>query len=254
MFTFHDKTALVTGASRGIGRACAIRLAQSGANVAVNYLSSPDAARETVATIKALGADAIAVRADVSLREDAHALVKATAEHFGTLDIVVSNVAGGGFRPLMEVTSAGLDAVMRTNAAPLVWLAQAAAPLLASTNGNGKVICVSSHGSHRAVANYGAIGASKAALESLMRHLAFELGPSGINFNAVLPGLILTEAVRTMPGVDSVLDIVRQQMLVKDRMLSPEDVADVVAFLASSASDLIQGQTIIVDGGISVRV
>ncbi|MEZ6062240.1 MAG: SDR family oxidoreductase [Planctomycetaceae bacterium] len=244
----------MTGASRGIGRACAIRLAQAGANVVVNFLSSPDAARETASAVKSHGVDSIAVRADVSVRDDAHALVNAAAEHFGGLDILVSNVAGGGFRPLMDVTPAGIDAVVRTNAAPLVWLTQAAAPLLSRSAGNGKVICVSSHGSARAVANYGAIGASKAALESLMRHLAFELGPTGINFNAVMPGLVPTDAVRTMPGVDSLLDLVRKQMLLKDRDLTAEDVADVVAFLASPGSDLIQGQTIIVDGGIMVRV
>jgi enoyl-[acyl-carrier protein] reductase III len=105
-----------------------------------------------------------------------------------------------------------------------------------------------------AVPNYAAIGASKAALESFVRHLALELGPTGINFNCVLPGIVATEAVRTMPGVEQVLQAAGERMMIPTRSLTPEDVAGVVAFLASSDSDMIQGQTIVVDGGVSVRI
>ena len=106
----------------------------------------------------------------------------------------------------------------------------------------------------RGIANYGAIGASKAALESLVRHLAFELGPSGINFNAVLPGIVATDAIRTLPGSEGMLQSVRQQILVRDKMVEPRDVAGAVAFLASPLSDLIQGHVMVLDGGISIRV
>jgi len=106
----------------------------------------------------------------------------------------------------------------------------------------------------RGIANYGLIGTSKAALESLVRHLAFELGRSGVNFNAVMPGIVETDAIKTLPGSAGMLASVREQILVRDRMLQPADVAGTVLFLSSPLSELIQGQVIVVDGGISIRV
>ncbi|WP_437223248.1 SDR family oxidoreductase [Planctomicrobium sp. SH661] len=253
MIDLRGKTALVTGASRGIGRACAKTLAACGANVAVNFLSSRDGAAETVRLVQSHGVQGVALRADVSDAEEIQAAVDFVHERFGRLDIIVSNAAAGGFKPLMEVSPANFDGVLRNNAAPLLWLAQAAAPRMQAAGG-GKIVAISSHGSIRAFPNYGAIGASKAALESLTRHLAFELGPTGINFNCVLAGMVATEAVRTMPNSSGMLQSSQELMLVKNRELTPERVADVVAFLASPLSDMIQGQTILVDGGISIRV
>lgn len=254
MSDLSGKTALVTGGSRGIGRACALELARRGANVAINFLSSRDAATEVAKLACGDDRQSIAVKADVSRSEDCHALVDAVANHFGGLDIVVSNAAAGGFRGIGELSLPNFEAALRTNAAPVCWLAQAACKHLESDRGHGKMIAVSSHGSIRAVPNYASIGASKAALESLVRHLALEFGPQGINFNCVLPGIVATEAVATMPGVKEVIQAAQDRMLIGDRALTVNDVADVVGFLASPASDLIQGQTIIVDGGITVRV
>ncbi|WP_146439039.1 SDR family oxidoreductase [Crateriforma conspicua] len=254
MIDLSGKTALVTGGSRGIGRACALRLADCGANVAVNFLSSRDAATDVAKQINQRGVGSIAVRADVSRQDDCHALVSAVAEHFGGLDIVISNAAAGGFRGVAQLTAPNLEAAIRTNAAPVAWLCQAAAEHLADENDFGKVIAISSHGSIRAVDHYAAIGASKAALESLVRHMALEYGPQGINFNCVMPGIVRTEAVSTMPGVEDVLAAAKERLLVSKRDLSPDDVSGVVAFLASRQADMIQGQTIIVDGGITVRV
>ena len=254
MIELSGKTALVTGASRGIGRACAIQLAASGANVIVNFRSSAEAATEVVQGIIAHGQTGVAVRADVTEQDDVKAMIEFIEERFGQLDIIVSNVGAGGFRPLMDVSPANWDAVLRANAAPLIWLTQAAQSLLTQSTGMAKIIAVSSHGSMWAVPNYGVIGASKAALESLIRHLALELGKDGISFNAVLPGVVDTDAIRTMPGADQVLKVTAEQMLVDSTIIRPEDVANVVAFLSSSLSDLIQGQTIVVDGGVSVRI
>ncbi|MEL6896339.1 MAG: SDR family oxidoreductase, partial [Planctomycetota bacterium] len=120
--------------------------------------------------------------------------------------------------------------------------------------GNGKFIAISSHGSQWAVENYGAIGASKAALEGIVRHLALELGPRSINCNCVLPGIIATDAVATMPGVEGTVRAAKERMMMDGRDLTPEDVAGVVEFLCGRSSDLIQGQTLIVDGGVSIRV
>ena len=249
----EGKVALVTGASRGIGRAIAVRLGQLGANVAVNFLSSRDGAEETVRLVQQQGVESLAIRADVSVADDLRAAVNYVVERFGRLDIIVSNAAAGGFRPLMEVKPVNLDGVIRNNAAPLLWLAQAAEPHL-GRSGSIKFISISSHGSIRGFGNYGAIGASKAALESLTRHLAFELGPRGFHFNVVLAGMVETEAIRSMPDRDTVLSAARDLMLVKRQNLMPEDVAHVVAFLAGPESDMIQGQTIVVDGGVSIRV
>lgn len=254
----------MTGASRGIGRACALRLAQCGADVAVNFLTSQGPSTEVVRQIQALGRRSMAVRADVSEREDVRAMVDVVTERFGGLDIVVSNVAAGGFRGASELTPVALEATLRTNAGAVVWLAQAAAESLAASakdgkpgHGNtrhGKLVAISSHGSMWAVPSYAAIGASKAALESLIRHLALEYGPRGINFNCVLPGIVATDAVLSMPDVDNLMKVAHDRMMIGERRLGTDDVADVVAFLASPLSDLIQGQTIVVDGGVSIRV
>ena len=254
MIDLNGKVALITGASRGIGRACAESLAACGASVIVNFLNSADAAKDVVSSIQNCGGRAIAVRADVSERDDDQAMMDVIGEHFGKLDIVVSNAAAGGFRPLTQATPASFDSILRMNTAPLLWLTQAALPLLQASKEISRVIAISSHGSIRGIANYGLIGTSKAALESLVRHLAFELGRSGVNFNAVMPGIVATDAIKTLPGSAGMLKSVQDEILVKDRMLQPADVAGTVLFLASPLSELIQGQVIVVDGGISIRV
>jgi enoyl-[acyl-carrier protein] reductase III len=252
MIEMKGQVALITGGSRGIGRACALKLAACGADVVVNFLSSKDQAAETVRLAQEFGVRSVAVRADVSDAQELSAAVDFVAERFGRLDMIVSNAAAGGFKPLMAVTPGNWDAVLRHNAAPLLWLAQAAAPVMRERG--GRIVAVSSHGSIRAFPNYGAIGASKAALESLVRHLAFELGPEGMRFNCVMAGMVATEAVRSMPHSAQILKMSQDLMLIRDKVLEPKDVADVVAFLLSPWSDKIQGQTIVVDGGISIRV
>ena len=252
------RRALVTGASGAVGGAIAFRLAQRGADVAVHFLKSEGAAVELAKRIDAIGRRVALVRADVSQRSEVEAMVQAAAEAFGGLDIIVSNAAAGGFRPLADSTPAQLESVIRHNAAPVVWLTQAAAELLQAGDTDqgrwGKVVAISSHGSVRSVENYGAIGASKAALESLTRHLAMEYGPRGINFNCVMPGILKTAAIEQLPGSDSMIDASLQRMLLPPRSLTPQDVAGTVAYLCSAEADMIQGQTIAIDGGVTVRV
>ena len=249
------RNALVTGASRGIGRAIAFELSRRGARVAVNFLNSQQSAIEVAEQIDRSGETAMVVRADVSQRDDVAAMMEEVVHEFGGIDIVVSNAAAGGFRNLSELKPVNLEAAFRTNTAPIVWLAQAAADSLAANDQRqGKFVAVSSHGSRWAIPYYGAIGASKAALESLVRHLAIEYGPTGINFNCVLPGIIATDAVSSMPGVESLVEAATERMMLGGRRLCENDVAQVVAFLCSDDSDMIQGQTMVVDGGVSVRV
>ncbi len=253
MIDLTGKVALVTGASRGIGRACAERLAACGADVTVNFLNSRDQAAEVVRSVQSYGRQAVAVRADVSEPDDVRALIDFIGERFGRLDIVVSNAAAGGFRPLLDLSPANWEATLRSNAAPLIWLMQSAAPLLTQQT-RTSVVAISSHGSTWAVPNYGAIGASKAALEALVRQFAYELGPQGINLNAVMPGIVDTAAIRTMPGVETMLNAVKERLLIRGDNITPTDVAGIVAFLASEHASYIQGQTIIADGGVSLHV
>ncbi|MCC9642371.1 SDR family oxidoreductase [Rhodopirellula sp. JC740] len=248
------KRALVTGASRGIGKAIALELASRGASVAINFLKSEERAVEVATEISNFGRNVMLVRADVSSKDDVTAMVDTVAEKWGGLDIVVSNAAAGGFRDLNDLTPVNFEAVLRSNSAPVVWLAQAAWPHLAKGIDHGKLVAVSSHGSNWAVPHYGAIGASKAALEALVRHLALELGDHGINFNCVLPGIIATEAIASMPGSEGLIEAATERMMVGQRRLCEQDVSSVVAFLSGPGSDLIQGQTIVVDGGVSIRV
>ncbi|MEM6469362.1 MAG: SDR family oxidoreductase [Planctomycetota bacterium] len=248
-----NRVAIVTGASRGIGRAIAVHLASLGANVVVNFLNSEPEAIQTARLINGFGREVQLVRADVSQEEDIQALVAQTRSNFGTIDILVSNAAAGGFRTLADTSTVNFEAALRTNTLPLLWLAQAASQDLSSRPHHGKIVSISSHGSRWAVPNYGAIGASKAALESIVRHLAMELGESGVNVNCVLAGMVATDAVTTMPSANEVLEASKQRAMLGSRSLTAEDVAGVVGFLCGKESDMIQGQTLIVDGGSSVR-
>lgn len=250
MTDLGGRVCLVTGASRGIGRACALRLARAGADVAVNYLTSQAAAREVAEEIRQLGGQAAAVKADVSEPDDVQAMIEFLGERFGRLDVLVSNVATGGFRSLADTMPQHVQAAMATNVVPLLTLTQAALPLFEMAEGRAKVVAMSSHGSHRALYAYGTIGTSKAALESLVRHMALEFGDR-INFNVVLAGLVATDSTRSVP--EEAFDMARAAMMTGGRDLTAEDVAETVLFLSSAASDLIQGQTIVVDGGAGLR-
>ena len=253
MIDLQGKVALVSGASRGIGRATALALAAAGADVIVNFLTSQSAATEVAGEIQKLGRRAATVKADVSEPEDVETMIGFVSERFGRLDILVSNAASGGFRPLMEASPRHFEATMNTNVLALLHLVQQARPLLQRPDGRAKVIALSSHGSHRALPAYGLIGASKAALESLVRHLALELGDSGVTVNAVLAGLVETDSTKHIPGASQMFELVRKRQLTSGRPLLAEDVAQTIVFLASPMSDLIQGQTIVVDGGEGIR-
>ncbi len=249
MIDLTGRIALVTGASRGIGRAVALRLAQAGADVAINYVTSQTAASDVASEISQLGRRAITVKADMSEPEDIASMLSIVGEEYGRVDTVVANAASGGFRSLIDATPANFESAMNTNVRSLMLLAQAALPLMQHTGPRRKIIALSSHGSHRALPAYGLIGASKAALESLVRHLALELGNQGINVNTVLAGLVETDSTRNLPDSEIAFEKIAERRLVSGLTLSPEAVADAVLFLASPMSDLIQGQTLVVDGG-----
>jgi enoyl-[acyl-carrier protein] reductase III len=254
MIDLTGKVALVTGSSRGIGRACAVRLAEAGADVAVNFVTAQAAAEEVATTITQLGRRCLIVRADVSEKEDVDELIGAIRDEFGRLDILVHNAATGGFRPLLAASVRNFQAAMNTNVQSFIHLIQAAAPLLEAAETRGKVVVLSSHGTHLALPAYGLIGGSKAALTAICRHFALELGDRGVNFNIVEAGLVETDSTRRLPNSREMFAGRRSKTMVGDRDLEASDVADAVLFLSSQLSDLIQGQTLIVDGGSAIHV
>ncbi len=245
----QGQVALVTGGSRGIGRAIALRLAEAGAHVAINYLRQRTAAEETVAAIRALGRQALAIRANVGEHEAIEEMVGEIKKEFGRLDILVSNAASGVLKPALELTEKHWHWTMDINAGTLLPLTQHAVPLMG--NRGGHIIAVSSLGSVRAIPNYAAVGASKAALESLVRHLALELAPQKISVNAVSAGVVDTDALSHFPNREQLLSHSAERTPT-GRLTTPEDVADAVLFLCSGLSAQIQGQTIVIDGGYSI--
>ncbi|MBN2356001.1 enoyl-[acyl-carrier-protein] reductase FabL [candidate division KSB1 bacterium] len=244
------KVALVTGGSRGIGRAIAVRLAEAGADVAINYLRHRAAAEETVKLIEAKGARALAIRANVGEPDNIPRMIDEIKNQFGRLDILVSNAASGVLKPAMELNEKHWHWTMDINAGTLLPLSQHAVPLMGQDG--GYIIAVSSLGSIRAIPNYAAVGASKAALESLVRHLALELAPYKVSVNAVSAGVVDTDALKHFPNRDEMLTAAREKTPT-GRLTTPDDVADAVLFLCSSLAKQIQGQTIVVDGGYSIR-
>jgi len=253
MIDLSGRVALVTGSSRGIGRACALRLADAGADIVLNYVSSQAKAQEVAERIAAQGRRVAVVKADVSEAEDCQALMAFIEAQFGQLDILVSNAATGGFRPLLATTARNFEAAMRTNALALIQLVQAGLRLLERAEGRAKVIAISSHGSHLAIPMYACIGGSKAALESLARHMALELGHRGINVNIVKAGLVETDSTRNLPFKDQMFEGRKLRSMTGDRYLQAEDVANAVLYLASPLSDMVQGETLTVDGGAAVH-
>jgi len=242
------KTALVTGAARGIGRAIVRKLAQSGCDVVVNYYNSHEEAEALCEEFRNLGRKAIALKASVGLPDSVDEMFGELTKHFGQLDIVVSNAASGVLKPAMDMTLKHWRWCMETNAFALNLLAQRAAPMMAA---GGRIIAMSSLGSVRAMPNYAFIGASKAALESLVRSLAQELGPSGIRVNAVSAGVVETDALSYFPNREELIASFKARSPAGP-VLTPEDVAGAVYLLCLPEAAMINGHTLFVDGGFAI--
>jgi enoyl-[acyl-carrier protein] reductase III len=242
------KIAFVTGASRGIGRAIALKLAKAGCDVVMAYHNSHEEAEAVRGAIRSLGRRAEAFQADVSDPESVAEAFKAFREKFDRVDFVVSNAAIGVLRPAMELTLKHWRRCMETNALALNLLAQQAVPCM--TNG-GCLIGISSLGASRAIPQYAFIGASKAALEALARSLAQELGRQKIRVNIVSAGVVDTDALKFFPN--------REQLLAEYARRTPagpnlttENVADAVYLLCLPEASMITGHTLVVDGGYCI--
>lgn len=249
---FAGKIVLVTGSGRGIGRAIALHFAQGGADVVINFFRNRSPAEATCAAIARMGRQVLLVKADVGSDDGLAHLFREIEDRFHGLDILINNAASGYIRPVMEQTPKGWDWTMNINARALLFAAQHAAPLM-ERRGGGYIVSISSPGSARVLPDYVVIGASKAALEAITRYLAVELAPKNISVNAVSPGMVETEALQHF-GAITARDLRTRalQRTPAGRLVRPEDVAQVVAFLCTPAAEMIRGQVIVVDGGYTL--
>jgi len=250
---FSGKVALITGSGRGIGRAIALRLAYQGADVMINFFRNRSAAQATAGEIRSLNRQAVVVKADIGSLAGINTLFDQVEAHFGGLDILVNNAASGYNRPVMEQKPKGWEWTININARALLFSAQRAVPLM-DKRGGGAIVSVSSPGSYRVLPDYSVVGASKAALEALTRYLAVELAPHNIVVNAVSPGLVLTEALLHFDIVRKEEGLIERaiKQTPAGRLVTPEDVAGVVAFLCSPDASMLRGQVIVIDGGVTL--
>ncbi len=235
-------TVFVSGGSRGIGRAIALRFARDGADrVAIGYLRNDRAAEETAAELSALGTEPVLVRGNITSER-----VLGEVAALGPLDVLVHNAATGVIRPALETEDKHWDWTLNANARALLQLARVAAPSMPE---GSSIVAISSLGAQRVLENYVLIGTSKAALESLVRYLAVELAPR-IRVNAVSGGVVETGALEHFPNREEMLAAGRANPV--GRIVEPDDIAGAVAFLCSPDAAMVRGQTLIVDGGFSL--
>jgi len=246
--SLEGKLALITGSGRGIGRATALRLASDGCDIIVNYFRRRETAEQTADEIRALGVNATVIKANIGDPAKIEEMFDTIAESFGHLDIFVSNAASGVGRPIMDIDSKAWDWTLDINAKAFLLCAQRAAGLMEGRD--GKMVAVSSLGSTFVWPTYAAVGISKAALEALTRYLAIEFIPRGISVNAVSASAVATEALKFYIREGLIKDA--SQTTPVGRMVTPEDVANVVAWLCGDQSYMVRGQTIIIDGGTSI--
>ncbi len=249
------RVAVVTGGSRGMGRAIALALARAGADCAITYRSNAAAAHEAAEDVERLGRRALALPLDLREPDAVGPVVERIGQTFGRLDVLVANAAATAFRPMLDQKPYNVEHTLAITVKSFIAAVQAAVPLM--SGGVGRIITVSGIDSHQAMAGHGVLGAAKAAMESLVRTLALELGPQGITVNGVSPGFIETDSSRLYVerGVGLRFEDAVKRLAAATpvrRIGTVEDVASLVVFLASDAAGFITGQTIVVDGGLTI--
>jgi 3-oxoacyl-[acyl-carrier protein] reductase len=252
MIDLSGKSAVVTGGSRGIGRAIALRLAAQGADVAFSYRGNEAAAKETAAGIEGLGRKALAVQADVSDPESADALIKAALEAFGKVDILVNNAGITRDDLIMRMSVEAWRSVLETNLFGAFYAIKAVTRPMLKAKG-GRIVNISSVSGQAGQTGQANYSAAKAGLQGFTKTLAIELGPFGITANAVAPGFIVTDmtastAARVGMGFEDFQAAAAGQIPVR-RVGQPDDVANTISFLASEGAGFVSGQVIYVAGG-----
>lgn len=247
MFSLNGKTALVTGASRGIGRGIALALAKAGADVAVNYRSNEKEAMKVVEKIKSMGRKSFAIKADVSSRPDVEVMFKEVKKNFGRLDILVNNAGIARFNPIEKVTDDEWDSVLNTNLKGQFMCVQEAIKIMPK---GGRILNISSIASGGNGIGFGNIPhyvAAKGGVIGMTEDLAIELGKKGINVNSIAPGIIDTDMTEGMTTGDASKPLLAR--IPKGRFGKSEDIGNAAVFLASDEADYITGVTLYVDGG-----
>ncbi|MBA7650036.1 Enoyl-[acyl-carrier-protein] reductase [NADPH] FabL [subsurface metagenome] len=240
------KVALITGGSRGIGRAITLKLAEEGADVVINFFRKKSTAESTAQEARDRGVKAHIIKANVGEPEQIGSMFDEIESQFGRLDILINNAASGVARSALDLDDRGWDWTMDINARAFLLCAQRAARLMKS---GGKMVSISSLGSRLVLPIYTAVGVSKAALEALTRYLAIELAPRGICVNGIAAGAVETETLKLYTA-DPNLPQSAWQTTPAGRIVKPEDIAELVAFLCSNQSTMIRGQIIVIDGGV----
>ncbi|MDN4523161.1 enoyl-[acyl-carrier-protein] reductase FabL [Fictibacillus fluitans] len=247
----RKKVALITGGTRGIGKAIASKFAAEGYNLVLNFMRKKKDAEQTKQEFEEkYGITVHIVKANVGDLEQIKALFMEVDQTFGRLDVFINNAASGVLRPLMEIEESHWDWTQDINAKAYLFASQQAAQLMEKT-GSGAIVALSSLGSIRALPNYVAVGVSKASVEAITRYLAVELASKNIVVNAVSGGAVDTDALRHFPNREELLEEAKQKNPA-GRIVEPADLAETVYFLCTPAASMIRGQTIIVDGGLSL--
>lgn len=244
-----DKVAIVTGGGGGIGHALCDRLAQDGAKIVINYRSSMDEAEAVQASVKKVGAEALLVKADLGEVEQINSLVAQSIDHFGKVDILVNNAGLEKRADFWDVTEKDYDLVLDVNLKAVFFATQAVVKHFRDTNNPGRIINISSVHEELPFPHFTSYCASKGGVKMITRNLAVELGPLGITINNVAPGAIATPINKDLLNNPEQLKKVTQNIPL-GRMGEPEDVAGLVAFLASDEAKYITGSTFYVDGGL----
>ncbi len=247
--TLEGKTALVTGGTRGIGRAITAKLVGLGVRVAAVYLRNRSAAEATARDLGRPSREILLLKGDVGKEEAVGRMFEEVRRVFGTLDILISNAAFGVLKPVLALDLKHWNWTMEKNAGAFLHLVRQAVPLMEGRP--GRIVGITSWGARRVLENYAAVGSSKAALEALARHLVLELAPRGITVNLVCPGVVETDALKSFPDPQGLVGRARQATP-GGRLVTADEVAGVVALLCSPEASRIQGQTIVVDGGASL--
>lgn len=246
----EPKITVITGASRGIGRTLAVTLGRAGGTVVVNYKKNADLAEETRKLVEQAGGQAVTVSADVEQPEDIDLLFDTVRAEFGRIDHFVCNAAASAFKSVKDLKLHHLDRSYAMNVRAFVLGTQRAVDLM---DAGGRVVALSSYGSTHAYPTYAALGSAKAAVEAMVRYMAVEFASLGVNVNGVSGGLIQSDSLDyfySVPGMAPIETVLSK--IPKGRPGSLTEIAETVAFLLSPSAEYITGQTLVVDGGLSI--